>query len=91
MVARELFDGIGRFPNYDTPSDPRLMEYYEAALVAQAVVSAEFNTRFRSLVGALIWVGPAARADVLYSAGICARAFTFATLDLYGCAVRILV
>ena len=49
------------------------------------------GTRYRSLVCAIMWVGPTARPDVLYPIGICARAFTFPTVDLYGCAVRVLV
>ena len=51
----------------------------------------KFATEYRSLVGGIAWVGPTARPDALHANGICARAYTFSTVELYGCAVRILL
>jgi hypothetical protein len=36
-------------------------------------------------------MGPTARPDCLYPTGICARAYTFPTEELYGCGIRVLV
>jgi hypothetical protein len=91
LATRELGEDLSMFRVYNTPGDPRLMEYYEAALAAQAPVDANFHTKYRSLVGGLVWLGPTARVDVLFVVGILARAFTFPTVELYGCAVRCLV
>ena len=91
LVAREFPDGAEKLPKYSSPGDPRLFEYYEMALAAHVAPAPEFGTRYRSLVGGLQWVGPTARPDVLHSTGICARAYTFSTVELYGCAVRILL
>eukprot|EP00327_Prymnesium_parvum_P011290 CAMPEP_0184391940 /NCGR_PEP_ID=MMETSP0007-20130409/21358_1 /TAXON_ID=97485 /ORGANISM="Prymnesium parvum, Strain Texoma1" /LENGTH=350 /DNA_ID=CAMNT_0026742317 /DNA_START=221 /DNA_END=1269 /DNA_ORIENTATION=+ len=91
LVHRELADDLASYKRYDTPADSRLVEFYEAAVAMRAVPDREFHVRYRSLVGGLCWIGPTTRPDILYATGICARAFTFPTVELYGCAVRILL
>lgn len=90
LVARELPNGADGYPNYSTPGDPRIMEYYESALVLHETPSPAFSTRYRSLVGGLSWCGPTSRPDILFVVGILARAYTFPTAELYGCGVRVL-
>ena len=51
----------------------------------------ELATRYRSLVGALIFPGPTTRVDCLFAVGLLARVMDCATEDMFKCAIYCLV
>ena len=91
MCERWLDYPIGEYDYVGTPSHPKLMELFEAAYVTKGNTPPELSTRYRSLVGSLIFPCPATRPDCLFAAGILARAMSFATEDLFKAAIYCLV
>ena len=91
LCQRELPRPLSEYKDVQIPADPRLMEFYETAFQLHIPPTAQFGTKYRSLVGGLGWVGPTTRPDVLHTVGILQRAYTFPTDDLFGCATQALI
>jgi hypothetical protein len=91
MEKKYLPKPIEKYPSYTIPADDNLLKCYEDALLRKHEPSTELMQRFGSLVGALIYAVPCGRPDVAYAVGVCARALTFPTEEMYACAVRVLV
>ena len=66
------------------------MELYEAAVVMRGntpQLPQELSTRYKSLVGGLIFPAPTTRIDGLFAVGMHARAMDCATEDMYNSAL----
>ena len=91
MCERWLDYPIAEYDYVGTPAYPKLFELYEAAALLRGNTSPELGTRYRSLVGALIFPAPTTRPDCLYTVGLLARAMDCATEDLFNAAKYCLV
>jgi len=91
MCERWLEFPIEEYDHVSTPSHPKLMDLFESAFLLQGNTPPELATRFRSLVGGLLFPCPVTRPDCLFVVGIHARAMAFATEDLYKTALYCLV
>ena len=91
MCARWLDYPIEEYDYVGTPAHPKLMDLFEAAFQMKGNTPPELATRFRSLVGGLIFPCPSTRPDCLFAVGIHARAMDFATEDLFRSALYCLV
>ena len=91
MCTRWLPHAIEEYDHVDTSAHPRLMDYYEQAILLRGNTPPELGHRYRSLVGGLLFPCPVTRPDCLYAAGIHARAMDFATEDLFKTALHLLV
>ena len=92
LSQRCLPKPLSEYPAVHTPGHSKLMDFYEDALATRDVPRpAELVTRYRSIVGGILWPAPNTRPDVLLEAGVLARAFTFPTEDLFNSAVHLLV
>ena len=91
MCARWLDYPIEEYDYVGSPTHPKLMELYETAFLTRGNTSAELGSRYRSLVGGLIFPGPTTRPDCLFTVGVHARAMDFGTEDLFRTALHCLV
>ena len=91
MCERWLDYPIGEYDYVGTPAYPKLFDLYEAAALMRGNTPPELGTRYRSLVGALIFPAPTTRPDCLYTVGLLARAMDCATEDLFNAAKYCLV
>ena len=82
---------IQEYDYVSTPAHPKFMEFYEAAIQLRGNTHPELATRYRSLVGALMFPAPTTRADCLYAVGLLARVMDCATEDMFKCAMLCLV
>ena len=90
MCEKWLEYPIGEYDYVGTPAYPKLFELYEAAALTRGNTPPELATRYRSLVGALIFPAPTStRPD--YTVGLLARAMDCATEDLFRAAKYCLV
>ena len=93
MCQRWLEYSIGEYDYVGTPAHPKLLNLYETAYRTRGNTSPELSTRYRSLVGALIFPGPTTRSDCL-SPLACWRARWTALLsteDMFNAALLCLV
>ena len=67
------------------------MDLYEAAVVLRGNTPQELSTRYKSLVGGLIFPAPTTRIDCLFAVGMLARAMDCATEDMYNAAMHTLI
>ena len=91
MCERWLDYPAHEYDRLSTPSHPKLLEYYEHALMTRGNTPPELMHRYRSLVGGLLFPAPMTRPDFLFTAGILARAMDFGTEELFQCALYGLV
>ena len=75
------------YDHVSTPAHPKLMELYETAFITRGNTPPELSTRYKSLVGGLIFPVPTTRIDCLFAVGMHARAMDCATEDV--CALHI--
>jgi hypothetical protein len=87
MCERWLEYPIAEYDYVGTPGHPRLLDLYETAFLTRGNTLPELGTRYRSLVGALIFPAPTTRSDCLYVVGILARAMDCATEDMFKAAL----
>ena len=91
MCAKWLPYPIEEYEHVDGPAHPKLMMYYEQALMLRGNTSAADTYKYKSLIGGLIFPAPITRPDCLHTVGIHARAMDFSTPDLFKTALRCLV
>ena len=91
MCQRWLEYPIGEYDYVGTPAHPKLLDLYESAYLTRGNTSPELGTRYRSLVGALIFPGPTTRSDCLFTVGVLARAMDCSTEDMFDAALLCLV
>ena len=91
MCERWLEYPIAEYDYVGTPGHPKLLDLYETAFLTHGNTPSELGTRYRSLVGALIFPAPTTRSDCLYVVGILARAMDCATEDMFKAALHCLV
>ena len=91
LCTKHLPYPIGEYDQVYVPNHPRLMDLFEAALLLRGNTPVELGTRYRSVVGGLLFPCPTSRVECLWTVGILARAMDFATEDLYQCALYCLV
>ena len=91
MCERWLDFPIAEYDYVGTPGHPKLLDLYETAFLTRGNTPSELGTRYRSLVGALIFPAPTTRSDCLYVVGILARAMDCATEDMFSAAMLCLV
>ena len=91
LCQRWLPRPIEEYDHVDSPAHSKLMDYYEQAILLRGNTPPELASRYRSLVGALMFPCPVTRPDCLFAAGIHARAMDFATEDLFKTALHMLV
>ena len=91
MCERWLEYPIAEYDYVGTPGHPKLLDLYETAFLTRGNTPSELGTRYRSLVGALIFPAPTTRSDCLYVVGILARAMDCATEDMFKAALHCLV
>lgn len=91
MCEKWLDFPIAEYDHVGTPGHPQLLELYETAFLTRGDTPPELGTRYRSLVGALIFPAPTTRSDCLYVVGILARAMDCATEDMFKAAILCLI
>jgi hypothetical protein len=91
MCERWLEYPIAEYDYIGTPAYPKLLDLYETAFLTRGNTSPELATRYRSLVGALIFPAPTTRSDCLFAVGLLARAMDCATEDMFNAALYCLV
>ena len=91
MCQRWLKRPIAEYDHVSTPTCPKLMDLYEAAVALRGNTPQELSTRYKSLVGGLIFPAPTTRIDCLFAVGMLARAMDCATEDMYNAAMHTLV
>lgn len=91
MCQKWLEHPIVEYDQLYSPSHPKLMDHFEAALLLRGNTPPSLGFEYRSLVGGLLFPCPMTRPDCLFTAGIHARAMDFATRDLFQTALHWLV